>query len=241
VKMDPGEEVKPWERQWYETSNQFRVFHEFYLSQAAPRSLARAYRDYLESKKSPIEIVSKEVRGWEDLVNTEPVRDIEPKKKPLKQASTRFKYWAHVLDNAGKPITGGLTWEQRASAWDDYLAEETRLKWMARYEAQRELDWAASNQLRDLAIETLQARRVEPGRIDHVARAIDLAAKIGRLATGDKVNPDQAESEEDKFAGLSDAERSSRIAALLDLARTRRAGQAADREQVMGPERRRTD
>ena len=239
--MDPGEEVKPWERQWYETSNQYRVFHEFYLSQSAPRSLARAYRDYLESKKSPIEVVSTEVHGWEDLVNAEPAQDLPPKKKPLKQASTRFKYWAHALNNVGKPIPGGLTWDARASAWDEHLADETRQKWMARYESQREQDWSASNQLRELAVATLLAKQVEPGRIDHLARAIELAAKIGRLATGEKVISEPAESEEDKFAGLSDAERSSRIAALLDLARTRRAGQASDREQAVGSERRRAD
>lgn len=82
-----------WYRQPYETDAAFNAFHEFYLVQHHPRSVDEAYRQY---------------KGYT--------------KDKQKRAVLSFRRWSQGVHKDGSPIAGGLSWEERAHAYDDHLA-----------------------------------------------------------------------------------------------------------------------
>ena len=84
---------QPWQRQPYETDAAFNAFHEFYLTQGHPRSVDEAYRQY---------------KGYT--------------KDKQKRAVLSFRRWSQGIKKDGSPIEGGMSWEERARAYDDYLA-----------------------------------------------------------------------------------------------------------------------
>ncbi len=121
-----------WERQPWDTTASFDRFHRFYLPQERPRSLNEAYRRYRSEKGQ------KEARPDATL-----------------EAPGSWRRWFRAQDGAGQPIDGAKTWEQRAQAYDDHLAQLDRERWEARRRAVRERDWTAGEELRDLAAKVL--------------------------------------------------------------------------------------
>ena len=123
-----------WERQPWDTAASFDRFHRFYLSQERPRALDEAYRDYLAERRG-LQKGAKEVAS--------------------KRAPGQWQRWFRAQDGGGQPIDGAKTWEQRAQAYDDHLAQLDRERWEARRRAVRERDWTAGEELRDLAAKVL--------------------------------------------------------------------------------------
>lgn len=123
-----------WERQPWDTAASFDRFHRFYLPQERPRALDEAYHDYLAERRG-LQKGAKEVTS--------------------KRAPGQWQRWFRAQDGAGQPIDGAKSWEQRAQAYDDHLAELDRERWEARRRAVRERDWDAGEKLRDLAAQVL--------------------------------------------------------------------------------------
>lgn len=89
-----------WERQPWDTETSFSRFQKYYLVQAPPRSLAEAYRLYLQ----------------------------ETSKKPARnqQANGTWNRWYYGQDSTGNPIPGAVGWRDRAAAYDDRIWAERR-------------------------------------------------------------------------------------------------------------------
>lgn len=159
-----GDALALWERQRWDTDASFARFHEYYLSQEQPRSIDDAYRHYYAA-----------ARGLQ----------VGHKRVTQKRAPGQWRRWARGQNGKGKPIPGAKTWEERAAAYDNYLAELDRLKWQQRHRQLREQDWQAGTELRDLAAQILQhtpqflktTRRIIKGREgqpDQVVTTVEL-------------------------------------------------------------------
>lgn len=77
------------------------------------------------------------------------------------------------------------SWQARAEAWDQ---EQTRLDqelWEKRRREQREEDWTTAAELRRAARIMLFEPGELSGKVSDIAKAVDVAAKVGRLATGE--------------------------------------------------------
>jgi len=118
-----------WERQPWDTAASFKVFQLWLQQEQRPRSLDAAYRSHV---------------GREWYANGTRIR-----------ASDACRRWYQGRDKDGQPIDGAKTWEQRAQAYDDHLAQLDRERWEARRRAVRERDWTAGEELRDLAAKVL--------------------------------------------------------------------------------------
>ncbi len=124
-----------WARQPWDSDASFARFHEYYLPQESPRSLNEAYRRYLADRRGP---------------------DKGQTKAREKEAPGGWRRWFRGQNGKGQPIPDAKTWEQRAAAYDDYLAEIDRAKWEQRHRDLREQDWQAGADLRALAGQILE-------------------------------------------------------------------------------------
>jgi len=118
-----------WERQAWDTAASFKAFRTWLLQEQRPRSLDAAYRQQV---------------GREWYAGGTRIR-----------ASDTWRRWYQAKGKDGERIPGARTWEERARAYDDHLAEQERLKWEARRREVREADWQAGEALRDLAAQIL--------------------------------------------------------------------------------------
>jgi hypothetical protein len=89
---------KIWEKQPYESKISFGYFQKYYLLQPSPRSLSKAYRQFL----------------------------IETGKKNHEQAKKIYapgswNNWAKAKNNNGSRIENSYTWEERADEYDKSL------------------------------------------------------------------------------------------------------------------------
>lgn len=82
-----------WERQGWDTGTSYDRFFNYYLPQPPPRSVDRAFRAWRRSEGKPVA---------ED-----------------KRAPHYWWYWAGGKDSNGNEIPTAVTWEVRASAYDD--------------------------------------------------------------------------------------------------------------------------
>lgn len=169
-----------WERQSWDTQASFSRFHKYYLSQASPRSLNKAYRRYRT--------------------------DTGQKQDRKKEASAAWRNWFRGKNYRGKGITGAIGWAKRATAFDDYCAQHDVDKWIERREKVRHEDWLLGEDLRELATSILEEgpsfliqrtkfRKGKDGDPDKViitlaldinaaVKAGGLASKLQRLAAG---------------------------------------------------------
>lgn len=90
-----------WEEQFWDTQKSFETFRKYYLPQKAPKSLTRAYHDYLRDQGK----TDKFIQG--------------------RKAPGTWQKWYRGQDSDGKPIKGAMSWKQRGEAYDSFL-EETR-------------------------------------------------------------------------------------------------------------------
>lgn len=165
--------VYAWDRQPYDTDGSYRAFHDHYLLQTGRRSVNLAWRTY------QADVLKKNAD------------------KITKTAREYFSYWSRGLNRNGEPLEGAATWAKRAQSLDDFMADIKRTVWMDRQAILREREWKASTDLADKSEKMLNfpvSRTViqggktiiEPGpwRGGDVPRFLELASKLGRLATG---------------------------------------------------------
>lgn len=175
-----------WERQTWDTAASFRSFN-YYLAQKPPRSVDESYRLWLADKY--------------------------PHKRPInatKRAAKAWRAWSRGQTPKGIPIPDTKTWQQRAAAYDDYLAALDRQLWESRRLQVKEDDWRQSGTLRKVADQILaeapkftrtqrqripaeydaQGRQISPEREiitlalngQLAVRAAETASKLARLA-----------------------------------------------------------
>lgn len=111
-------DVKPWERQSWDTAASYRAFHDFYLLQDPPRLIDAAFRGYRDEPEGS-----------------------------KRTANAYFRRWARGHGSDDKPIKGAIPWEARAAAWDDHLRALDREMWERRYKDLREREWQVANEL----------------------------------------------------------------------------------------------
>jgi len=90
----PAENRQPWDQQPWDTDVSFKAFL-LYLELDPPRSVNEAYRVYAGVRKGT-----------------------------AKDAPNFFRFWAQAKKRNGHLIEGALSWEARAAAWDDHLAQQ---------------------------------------------------------------------------------------------------------------------
>jgi len=117
--LDESEPLKLWQRQSYETDAAFNAFHEYYLVQFHPRSVDEAWRGYRGLSKGD-------------------------KKRP----ALSFRCWSQGVNKDGAPIEGALSWQERARAYDDHLAELRLREFEARHMGPEEALALLSDQAR---------------------------------------------------------------------------------------------
>lgn len=123
--------VKPWERQPYESQATFAHF-QFYISQDPPRSVNYAY------------VLHRQSRG---------ILEDTRKNKTAPGSWRRISQGKYA--RTGEKIPGALTWSERALAFDEYVAEQERQKWVKRRLELREKEWDVGSNLLEKAREML--------------------------------------------------------------------------------------
>lgn len=108
--------VELWKRQEWDTSTSYKAFADYYLSQEPPRSVDQAYR--LQ-------------KGYTQGTQ--------------KRATGTWRNWSQGKTANGAPIPGAVSWEKRASAWDDHqqalaLEQETKARLAKRKQRRAMLD-----------------------------------------------------------------------------------------------------
>jgi hypothetical protein len=107
-----------WERQDWDSAASFAAFQKWLLQDLAEgeqRSLDAAYRLHVGRQSSA---------GGTRL-----------------RASATWRRWYHAEDGQGDAISGAKNWEDRAKAYDDYLADKRRRKWERRALEISEMAW----------------------------------------------------------------------------------------------------
>lgn len=128
-------------------------------------------------------------------------------------------------------------WQDAAREWDRQTAELEQVLWTERRLAEREREWALGSLMLERAQQALLLGvYYEDGEIagiklpeikaSDIPKLADIGSKLARLAAGDTTD-----SVEVRTDGLTDSERAARIAAVLERARARRAGQAVEGDQ----------
>lgn len=162
-----NEKPAPWERQPYESAADFRLF-QLYLEQDPPRSVNAAYRKYKQRGRKEAQV--KHAPGsWRNLAN----------------GKTR-----HSAE-----IPGSLTWAARTLAWDDYLADLERSKWVKRRLELKEKEWDVGSRLMEKAEQMLMFPVIrtesENGytlimpagwKLSDIPNVANAASKLARLA-----------------------------------------------------------
>ena len=177
-----------WERQEWDTKGSFKYFHEFYLSQKAPRSLNKAYR------------MARAKKGIEEASN--------------KTAPGAWKHWFAGKDYRGKAIKGKgkvVGWMERALAFDDSLARQDTKEWAKARKKIREDDYETGEALRAVADEILEHgpnyikenRRFVKGTKGQPDQLIITLA----LGVGDAVRAAEAGSKMQRMAAEMDTDR----------------------------------
>ncbi len=119
---------QPWDMQPWDTSTSFHRFSQFYLAQQPARSLVEAYRRYRIGSGSDQDRVQR-----------------------IKTAPGVWNNWAYGRDSHGQPISGALTWAERARAYDVEQARQAQIeyeaKWRRRQQELRESEWQTGTQL----------------------------------------------------------------------------------------------
>jgi len=149
-----------WERQAWDTAASFKAFRTWLLQEQRPRSLDAAYRQQV---------------GREWYAGGTRIR-----------ASDTWRRWYQAKGKDGERIPGARTWEERARAYDDHLAEQERLKWEARRREVREADWQAGRTTRRL----VKGKNGQPDRevitigisADTMVRVLKLASELQQQA-----------------------------------------------------------
>jgi hypothetical protein len=98
-----------WERQAWDSSASFAAFQRWLLQELSDgdkRSLDAAYRLHVGRQSSA---------GGTRI-----------------RASATWRRWYHAEDGQGEAVPGAKNWEDRAQAYDDYLADKRRRKWERR-------------------------------------------------------------------------------------------------------------
>ena len=170
-----------WERQTWDSAGSFAAFRRWLLQDKRPRSLDAAYRVH----------VGRELDAHGRKIN----------------ASQTWRRWYQARDTANQPIADAVSWEDRAQAYDDYLAELDRQKWERRLQEVREADWQTGEKLReqvDAAIDQVPqflktTRRIVRGRDgqpDQVITTLGLRLNevAGAAETASKLQRDAAEA-----------------------------------------------
>lgn len=148
-----------WERQEWDSRASFQYFHTYYLSQIAPRSLDKAYRNYREDKGE------------------------KPGSK--KDATPAWRNWFQAKNYSGKKIKNAVGWTGRAEAFDDWCAENNIDQWIERREAVRQDDWQLGEDMRKLASAILEEG---PSYLKQRRRLVKgTPAKDGKPETPDRV------------------------------------------------------
>lgn len=176
VEMELEEGPAPWERQPWDTQKSYQVFSNFFLTQPIPRKVSVAYRNYMASL------------GREQRTSY---------RGRTGQAPPHMLLWARGQNRLGEPIPGAMTWEARANAYDDYIAELARQQWIQKQLEVREKEWSVGTKLMERALAMLetplfrQIESEEDGSITiepaawkeaDIARSLDIASKLLRKA-----------------------------------------------------------
>jgi hypothetical protein len=104
------DDLKPWERQPWETATYFRRFHTFYLPQNPPRSVNKSFRLF-------------KLHGGHEV-------------EPNKTAPGSWRYMSRGMDKNGIKIKNALTWVERADLWDKHLTDIANAEVEARWAKQ---------------------------------------------------------------------------------------------------------
>lgn len=155
-----------WERQPYDTAKSWAMF-QLYLEQDAPRSIAGCYRKW-QARKG---------------------------KKEARQVPGSFRAIAAGKTSRAEPIPGALSFEERARAFDDYVTELERRKWVERRLKLKEQEWESGTKLLEKVQQMLMfpvmAQESADGRtiimpagwnFRDVPAMLSAASKIARLA-----------------------------------------------------------
>ena len=138
--MNDHQTPDPWERQTWESVGAYNRFLDYYLSlPSSERSLRTAYNNYRRD------------RGMA------PARSGPP---------GAWQRWSSAHDKYGAPIPGAMSWDERAKAWDFYLAklkaqelakqaQEEAGKWAKRRIELLEEEWEVGSALLDRAKEMM--------------------------------------------------------------------------------------
>jgi hypothetical protein len=124
------EERPVWERQAYETPSMWAYFR-LYLDQDSPRSINAAYRTFVRIKRG------------------------EERARQIKNAPGSWRSIAAGKTRSGQAIDGAFTWQERAAAYEDYLADQERRKWAARRQELKEREWETASKLLEKAEQML--------------------------------------------------------------------------------------
>lgn len=208
-----GEEgPKPWERQPYDTQTSWAYF-QLYLEQDAPRSINEAYRLHRARRGLKVARNQGAPGSWRNLGAGKNVR--------------------------GVALPGAISWERRAAAWDDHVAELDRRKWVERRLQLREKEWDLGQKLIEKAQQMLMfpvmAQESADGKtlilpadwkLRDVPAVVAAASKLARLSaemSTENLNVDWRD--EARKAGVSDPDELFRE--LVDRLEKRLAGEDA--------------
>jgi hypothetical protein len=89
-------ETQLWDRQPWDTYTAHARFRLYYLPQTRPRSISKAYRQWRKDEGEPV--------------------------AAKKQAPRRWRYWAAGAKGPGPKMPGAMTWFERATDYDRYMA-----------------------------------------------------------------------------------------------------------------------
>lgn len=132
------DDLKPWERQPWETATYFRRFHTFYLPQNPPRSVNEAFRLFKRHGRHEV--------------------------APNKTAPGSWRYMSRGMDKKGVKIPNALTWVERADIWDKHLADianaEVEARWARQIMGKTEVLGRLSQQARVNIGEFLTTKQV---------------------------------------------------------------------------------
>lgn len=156
-----------WKRQEWDTPASYSAFAGYYLTQDPPRSVDQAYR--LQ-------------KGYSQGTQ--------------KRATGCWRNWSQGKTANGQPISGAISWEKRANAWDDFqkqlaFEQETKLRLAKRRQRRALLDKGMYNIMK--MVEKLDPDQFNPKALE----SPDLVKAAASLTSALKTISDQMRAEYD--------------------------------------------
>jgi len=149
---DDYERPPLWKQQVYETPANYERFSLYYLPQTPPRSYTESYVRYLVAEKGK-----------------------DRAKIGRVQMPGHWIRWALCKDQAGNPVAGGVTWQQKAMAWDEFKRELKRQDEIDRSVKMREDVQKTLRRAQDKidgAIKALSVSGLSPDELIRLMRAV---------------------------------------------------------------------